>query len=585
MVKNQFLIELQKLRESSQNAVAQGNTYNFDKFQEYLHVEREVEKKLSEQIKKCSRSNTSSLILVCGNVGDGKSHILSWLNNSLKNELSNFTIHNDATESHNPKETSNDTLHRVLENFRDVNINISKEKLILAINLGTLSKFLEVYSDEYEILAKYVKEKKILDTELFYSKEFDVDSKIHHVNFTDYHMYSLTSEGPKSKIISTLLERLVLDKPENLIYKEYKKIKKENWTLDCPIVYNYEFLMIEDNREALMNLIVQSIVKNKEIVSVRSLLNFFYDLIVPIGLNWDNLSIYKDQIKKINEADYISYLIPNYIFEHPELSKLFLTIEKLDPCKYRYEGLDASLIKLINAEKPSTVYKEFIGDKIIKGLENKINNGVGDDKKRLKPEILTKLFIRLNFFGKRKSIAHLSDPFFKEFIHDLYYFNNNKMSKIKSIYNLVEEASRRWYGDPKKKSKVILNIGKNQSKYRVLKDFKVKPLPSKIKEQSEVVLTKFSENFNLQFELEGINEPIKIDLDFALYDILKRILKGYRPNKKDNNNFISFVNFINKLINQNNTTDALEIDEVNIGKVADYELIIDHFGEYKFRAL
>ena len=89
----------------------------------------------------------------------------------------------------------------------------------------------------------------------------------------------------------------------------------------------------------------------------------------------------------------------------------------------------------------------------------------------------------------------------------------------------------------------------------------------------------------MHFELEGINDPISIGLDFALYDILKRILKGYRPNKKDNNNFISFVNFINKLINQNNSTDALEIDEVNIGKVADYELIIDHFGEYKFRAL
>ena len=48
---------------------------------------------------------------------------------------------------------------------------------------------------------------------------------------------------------------------------------------------------------------------------------------------------------------------------------------------------------------------------------------------------------------------------------------------------------------------------------------------------------------------------------------------------------LSSISSINKLINQNNEDAALEIDEVNIGKVADYELIKDSFGEYKFRAL
>lgn len=159
------------------------------------------------------------------------------------------------------------------------------------------------------------------------------------------------------------------------------------------------------------------------------------------------------------------------------------------------------------------------------------------------------------------------------------------MSEIKKAYNLVQEAARRWYGDPRKKNKVVLILGKNQSKYRVLKDFKVKPIPSDKSENNDVVLTTFTQNFNLTFEIEDIKEPIRIEVDFGLYDILKRILNGYRPNKKDNNNHISFVNFINKLINQNNNTAALEIDKVNIGKAADYELIKDHFGEYKFRAL
>ena len=85
--------------------------------------------------------------------------------------------------------------------------------------------------------------------------------------------------------------------------------------------------------------------------------------------------------------------------------------------------------------------------------------------------------------------------------------------------------------------------------------------------------------------MKDSEEPLRIHIDFGLYDILNRILNGYRPNKKDNNNYISFVSLINKLINQDNDKAALEIDEVNIGKAADYELIKDSFGEYKFRAL
>ena len=577
--------ELQKLSESSKHAIADGNSTKLDEFSEYLHIERDVEKELISKIKKGLEYSEAQLVLVCGNVGDGKSHILSYLNKELKDELNAFTIHNDATESFNPNESSNETLNRVLKGFRDENINQSSDKIILAINLGTLSNFLEEHGEYYEKLKDYIDKNKILDSDIIETNTQMSNSFFHHVNFTDYHMYSLTSEGPKSKIISTLLERIIADNPKNLIFQAYKNIKKEDWSNDCPIRYNFEFLMNAENGEALMNLIVQAIVKNKEIVSVRSLLNFFFDLIVPIGLKWDDLFSYKEQINNINEEEYLSYLAPNYLFEHPELSKLFLTIEKLDPCKYRYVGLDASLIKLINAEKPSSVFTECIGEERIKGLENRIDVGIEEDKKKLKPEVLTKLFMRLNFFSNRKQIAKLSDPYFEEFVTDLYHFNNSKMSVIKSTYNLVEEAARKWYGDPKKNKKVILNLGKNQSKYRVLKDFKVKPKLNVHDEKDIPVITKFAETFNLYFELEENREIIKVNIDFGLYDILKKILKGYRPNKKDNNNHISFINFINKLVKQNNNVEALEIDEVNIGKASDYELVIDHFGEYKFRAI
>jgi DNA phosphorothioation-dependent restriction protein DptF len=67
--------------------------------------------------------------------------------------------------------------------------------------------------------------------------------------------------------------------------------------------------------------------------------------------------------------------------------------------------------------------------------------------------------------------------------------------------------------------------------------------------------------------------------------MLNRILKGYRPNKKDNNNNISFVSLINSFISDGDSNSTLEVDKINIGKPADYALSVDSFGEYKFQLL
>ena len=134
MIANPLLEELKKLRESSKYAVAHGSSDKLDAFKKYLHIERDVEGILKDILVKCSKNNKAQLLLVCGNVGDGKSHILSHLHDELKNEISQFIIHNDATESHNPTESSNDTLYKLLNGFKDENLEESKDKIILAIN-------------------------------------------------------------------------------------------------------------------------------------------------------------------------------------------------------------------------------------------------------------------------------------------------------------------------------------------------------------------------------------------------------------------------------------------------------------------
>ncbi|KFF17239.1 DNA phosphorothioation-dependent restriction protein DptF [Flavobacterium hydatis] len=577
---NPLLEELKKLRDSSKYAVAQGAYSNLNEFKKYLHIERDVEKKLKKIISGASVKDNAQLLLVCGNVGDGKSHILSHLHDELKSVIAQFKIHNDATESHNPNESSNETLYKLLQGFNDENINASKDKIILAINLGTLSKFIEEFGEEFKILKNYISSSKILDTDLIHDDEFNSESNFHHVNFTDYHMYSLTENGPTSHVISTLLEKIVAENEENAIHKaylEYKVISSEK--VYCPILHNYEFLFSENNRNIISQLIVKSIIKSKEIVSIRTLLNFIYDIIVPVDLSVLNDVDYFKAIERMGGPQYISNLIPNYLFEHPELSSLFEKIESLDPCIYRDAATDDVLLTLINAENTLDIFSKHIDKKYLEKIEPKLVKATIS-----KPE-LSRFFMRLNYFSNYFEKKYLKDADYNEYLIWLFHYNNHNPVYIKKIYNLVENAARNWNGDPKADDKVVINVGKKQTQYRVFKDFEVLPDVDPLKEKNDSVINKFTQEFSLCFRINNEKETIRIHVDFSLFKILKMISQGYRPNKKDNNNYVYFVNSINTLINQNNNKAALYIDEVNIGKPVDYKFSKDAFSGYKFQVI
>ncbi|MDN9585874.1 DNA phosphorothioation-dependent restriction protein DptF, partial [Clostridioides difficile] len=172
--------ELKKLKESSKEAVE--NISDFSSFKKYMHVKRQVENELLDIIKYTADSNKAELILVCGGVGDGKSHLISYLNNKYPEIMSKFIIHNDATESFEPNKTSIDTLNDVLDDFSDKKMDNSDKKLVLAINLGALSNFLESeYVNKFTKLREFVENKGILDISI--SDDDDKNSNFHFVNF------------------------------------------------------------------------------------------------------------------------------------------------------------------------------------------------------------------------------------------------------------------------------------------------------------------------------------------------------------------------------------------------------------------
>ena len=580
MTLKKFVDQLKKLRESSKYAVAHGNSNSLDSFKEYLHIERPVEQKLKDFIIKASNCEEGQLILVCGNVGDGKSHILSYLHGIIGDEMAHFIIHNDATESHNPNETSNDTLYRLLSGFKDDNISSTKDKIVLAINLGTLSKFLEERGTEFNRLKEYVDKNKILDNVLAEESNFDNTQHIHHVNFTDYHLYSLSEQGATSETISTLLEKIVSNSKENSIYEAYLAYKENyNGKRYCPILYNYEFLIDSNNRDIITQLIVKSIVKSKEIISVRTLLNYIYDIIVPFELASLSKEGYIERLDKIESKGYLSLLIPNYLFEHAELSKLFEKISELDPCNLRKEEIDSVLLKLANTEQPLDLYTKHIESSYIESL-----TGLENLLAKVSREELSKLFMRLNFYSNYKKSPYLQDKVYEEYLEWLFHYNNSNILYIQKIYSLAIVAIKKWNGDTKSDNKVVIKVGRQQNMYRIFKEVNPQPSFEKKPASGQKLIHRFKQEFSLHFDIESSN-TINVNIDFGLFVLFKKIADGYRPNKKDNNDYVYFVQSIQKITNHKSGTSPLYIDEVNVGKSIDYKFSKQMFEGYTFELI
>lgn len=199
--------------------------------------------------------------------------------------------------------------------------------------------------------------------------------------------------------------------------------------------------------------------------------------------------------------------------------------------------------------------------------------------------MLSRFFIRLNYFSNYYEHTNLRETDYEEYLVWLYHYNSNNPMYIQKIYGLVEVAVRNWNGDAKTNGKVIINVGKKQTKYRVFKDFDPIPDLGLKPKNDATILHKFTQEFSLAYKINQEKESLRIHVDYSLFKTLKMVSKGYRPNKKDNNNFVYFVNAITTLTNQNNQKAPLYIDEINIGKAVDYQFSKNPFGGYTFQVL
>ena len=93
---------------------------------------------------------------------------------------------------------------------------------------------------------------------------------------------------------------------------------------------------------------VESIVKNKLIISTRALLNMIYEIVVD-ERHWDRGSLEPRKIpQKMTSAHYCEALLPNTLFGKKNSSEVLEAMGSVDPMQIRNEKIDDFFVNYEN---------------------------------------------------------------------------------------------------------------------------------------------------------------------------------------------------------------------------------------------
>lgn len=556
-----LLRELKRLQDSSQEAIENANT--FSHFKKYMHVERKIQSDLERILVKNKELDSASLILLCGSVGDGKSHLLAYLKENKPELLNGYEIFNDATESFSPNKNAMETLEEILRDFSDQEIGKSNKKVILAINMGVLHNFITLEHEEvtYEALNKFVENSDLFSqniTTCYSEDHFDL------ISFGDYHSYELTEKGPQSSFFLTLLNKIFNQEEENPFYMAYQEDIANG--IRTMAHENYAFMQESYVQKQIVNLIIQTLVRFKLVISARAFLNFVADIIIP-----DNLK----RINVISEFEKLEQSVPSLMFLRKERSAILKTLHELDPVHKRSSHIDQIIIDLNTLNEWDVILNRYVmSNKGMEWLHPFI------DQEKLTGYAFThfsETVIRLAYLTNEDFAQKIEDYTYHKYVRKLFYFNFGNKIEIKEFYEEIKDALFKWKGSPKKG---YIYLNKPSDKYRLAQLLNLKPAIDHLKFNQKDTLESFKSSIVLAYHNGDSSNKILLEIDYQLYSLLVRVCEGYCPNKKDEEDAIKFTEFVEKIMKFGEKKNELLVHFPNDSRF--YKLNRDDFGAFVF---
>lgn len=548
---------LDTLRLSSKDAIVDGEQDSLSDLKKYLHIERDVERDLCGLILNAAASEGPQFIFLMGNVGDGKSHLLAKMWELYPEEMSKFRVFNDATESTSTKITYLENLAEVFKPYADDNLVNPQVvvKTIIAINLGTLTNFLEESTGLFERMRKYISDNGLIERKIGYEKA-TVDTVFHALNLADYHIFSVTSSGPKCEVLSDIIQKITNKNNDNPFFLAYLSYYESHPKPEqCPIKNNFDFLSEAVVQQSLSEVLVKVILSDKLIVSVRLMMNLIYDLIVSPELSSLSLEEITERTSSTSfVSEFYRHTITCLLFESGSTSFILKSIQTYDPVSTNNEQLEMLMIKIGTSTLPSEYFNKH---RLLQtdGFTYRLIPLL-DIRQKLQ------LFLRLHYLLRTDDQLATSDLYFNDFLKNLYWFNSGELKSLLPFYNQVQQAIYLWNGTAGAGNDYInLNIGRKQSIYKVSQKLQLTPVPVILGKSEDGSLQKFTDFLLAGFKISSYDEKFQLEIDYNLYRLIRQINEGYRPNRIDKGIHLKFSQFVDKLIKYQSQLKELVIQE------------------------
>lgn len=569
-----FIKKFNKLKKSSSDSI--DNILSFDDFRKYMHVIRATEIDLKSILSAVNSSNKKTLILLCGSAGDGKSHLLSYLKNSDSDHLlDGYKVFNDATESNAPNKTAVETLYKRLEDFNDDNISTPGSNAIIAINLGVLSNFIESeYASNFSFLKEYVRNSNIMTSEITNTTYVD-NSNFQHISFSDYHMFSMDKGEVVPEYIEALFEKIISNDEKNVFYAAYNDdCSACPLYSQCPIRMNYEFFTDSKVRHYIALMLVKVILKDKEILTTRELLNYIHDIVVAPG--FDYTKFYNSSTKpSVFLKEYLNCIMPSLLFDNVDISAIMNKTQKYDPLLNRNEAEDDIAIEYYVSDDITTTVKAIVDDSAYSAvLCNQSYSDIINEDKTIKSKLFNVL-IRIRDLMNNSGYEKM----FLEYISVLYNYNIGKKTKLAGIYSDIEDAVMSWCGNEDDDN---ICIDDSNKRFTIYENIKFDPFLNNIPSPStNEKIEKFLPYIVAEFKNHN-DTAIHIDIDYSLYELIEKLKAGYVQTAEDRNNHADFISFIAKILKTGSSNESITILSEK-GKKAKLEKT--KFGIYKFEVV
>ncbi|HIC1511869.1 TPA: DNA phosphorothioation-dependent restriction protein DptF [Escherichia coli] len=470
----------------------------FDQLKEQLFVKQEIETELQRYL---DVAKSGEIIFLCGSSGDGKSEILTRFQSDPRYQR-RFNFHLDATHSFAPRQSAIDALNDLFANHHQ-----QSSPLLIGINTGMLANFAREGAECHEAIRSAI--------DSFLSAQQDVSRPYRNENcsffdFEHYPKFQFDENKQYSSFIKTLLDNLTRDDDNNLFQFIFRR--DESINPDLKEVANFKLLCMPGVQNVLITQLFKARLIKDQFVTTRTLLDFLHHLLTGPGYLFDNLftGAENDLIKKVSDFD------PARLHTY-----------ELDQFVLRYE------LRLVDAE-----LDDFLA--ALEPLHIKF------DRQCVKPGDATSL-IRLFWLLQHESLGNDYHRRFSAFFNESLFEHYSEIWHLHRNYTADLEQKRslnRFYtseliaGIQRYANRKAPELSKHKEEFFLGEFGGVKiTAPVALKPDWDAIRSKHTAHptgFDVHLKVgEDPLPPIRIGLN--LFELLKKLNNGYRPNKYDKN--------------------------------------------------